>query len=725
MLALATATVVSVSLAATVLQSGAGPRPAAPDRVVLGAATAAAVEGCADVLLLGADGAGERPAASGGLGFGPTVSAVVEAYTALAAEGGRSVEARRVNLTAPRAVALVESRDTSTPARDAVERPRARSWRSGVNAGVREAEETLEQAALTCPDQQVVLVGYAQGAALMHRVLVRRPSDQPDPSRLVGAVLVSDPERLADSVVGRLVGSPAASRSSVGVLPPLLRTAPDVPADTETFQVWQVCNQGDLLCNPRRTSVREGLKASRSYRRPEGSGVLAEAADGLWRQTVLVPVPRPRVRVESVRSGQPVEVRLEVDVADEAAEGVVWQDGAQVPPGLTLDSTGLLAGTPTRVGTWNLTYRVRNTSPTTQSVTGVVVVTVRSGTESVSAGGQTSCEVRGDGSLACWGANGHGQLGDGSRERRTSPVRVGRATDWESVSTGGSTTCGIRTDQTLWCWGLNNYGQLGIGRGPARSRPSQVSDSAAWSSVSTSWFHTCGIRVNGTLWCWGLNNAGELGDGTTQVRGRPVRVGEARDWTSVTAGGFHTCATRADATAWCWGQNAFGQVGNKDPVIRTNPQPVGTARSWLQLTAGWAHTCGVTTSGEARCWGFNAHGQLGDGSRRARRAPERVSGDQIWTSLSTGDASTCGVDNTGTAYCWGSNRYGQLGATDAGDTLEPGLVTSGAAWSSLEVGWFHACGALASGASACWGNNEAGQVGNGTTADQPLPEEVQ
>jgi alpha-tubulin suppressor-like RCC1 family protein len=722
-LVLALASLFSAALVAAFLHLDAVPeRGPRVDRAVLGAGTAAAVDHCPDVLLVGVDGGGERPGTDAT--FGRTVEVFHQAYAELAAAGDRSVQVLRIKLTAPGIRTLVPPHSAERPGRKAVTVHRARVWRGTVPEGAARTVAALDDAALACPDQQVALVGYAQGAAVLHRVLLTLQNRTDGLARVVGAALVSDPERRARSAAGQLVGAPAALHGGTGLFPLLLRPVADVPRGTDTFEVWNVCTRGDLVCNPNRTRVAEAMKAARGYRQGDGAAAVRTAAAGLWARNMLWPLPRPEIQVATARTGEPFTLQLGVSVAPEVAGGVEWTDALQVPPGLTLDGSGLLSGTPTESGTWNLTYVVRNTAPPTTGATGVVVLTVGSEAASVSAGGQTSCETRSDGTLRCWGRNNFGQLGDGSTTPRSTPVTVGKGVVWESVSASGSTTCGIRTDHTLWCWGLDNFGQLGIGRGAPRTKPVQVGTSNDWTTVSTSWFHTCGTRTNGTLWCWGQNNRGQVGDGTFERRGRPTRVAPAQDWATVTAGGFHTCGTRTDGSAWCWGQNIFGQLGNASLDLQPRPVRVGAQQSWLELSAGWAHTCGVTTDGSASCWGLNNRGQLGDGSRRLSRAPIPVSGDHIWTSISTGDASTCGVDNTGSAYCWGSNRYRQLGDGDDQTRLVPVLVRSGHRWLSVDAGWFHACGGLDTGATACWGNNEIGQIGNGTQTDQPVPEEV-
>ncbi|MDP2775626.1 MAG: cutinase family protein [Nocardioides sp.] len=721
LLALALAAALSVGVAAVVLHQGSDPGPARPPhQAVLGAATAATVDRCDDALVLTVDGGGER--ARSPQQPGRTVDVFLRAVRRHAAASGRTVQHVGVALRTEPPRALVGDRPRTDKAKAAVTPRRVRIWRKPVAAGVDRALAALSRAALDCPDQQVLLVGYAHGASVVHRVLGAlrgRPDVLP---RVAGAALVSDPDRQARSVAAP-VGAPAAGPGRRGVFG-VLGTIADVPGATPTFEVVNVCTARDLVCDPANNPVREALRLARSYRTGPGAGLVRSAARTVWRRALLRPVPRPEIQVVTAAVDQPLTLQLGVHVLPEAATGVEWTDAQQLPPGFSLTPDGLLTGTPASYGTWNITYVVRGTTPLTTGARGVVVLTVAAESAGVSAGGQTSCETRTDGSAWCWGRNSYGQLGDGTTSTSTQPRKVAGGSVWAALSTSGSTTCGVRRDGTLWCWGLNNFGQLGIGRGKPRSTPVQVGASPAWTSVSTSWFHTCATRRNGTLWCWGSNLRGQLGDGTFEHRGAPTRVGTDRDWVSVSTGGYYTCGTRTDASAWCWGQNAFGQLANANASPQPRPVRVPGQQAWAQLSAGWAHTCGVTVEGAGWCWGLNRRGQLGDGSVALRRAPVAVSGDRIWTTLSVGDATSCGVDNTGAAWCWGSNSYTQLGDGGKVHRKVPVLVSSERPWLSVDAGWFHECGTGVGGGIACWGNNELGQVGNGSHSDQPVPEEV-
>jgi alpha-tubulin suppressor-like RCC1 family protein len=81
-------------------------------------------------------------------------------------------------------------------------------------------------------------------------------------------------------------------------------------------------------------------------------------------------------------------------------------------------------------------------------------------------------------SALCWGWNGWGQLGDGTRTDAWSPVAV--ASTWlktaKKIATGSHHTCAISGDDDVYCWGYNGDGALGLGANqlPIQSSPVPV-----------------------------------------------------------------------------------------------------------------------------------------------------------------------------------------------------------------------------------------------------------
>jgi alpha-tubulin suppressor-like RCC1 family protein/endonuclease/exonuclease/phosphatase family metal-dependent hydrolase len=332
----------------------------------------------------------------------------------------------------------------------------------------------------------------------------------------------------------------------------------------------------------------------------------------------------------------------------------------------------------------------------------------------VSAGGQHSCEIRGDGSLWCWGSNVYGQLGNGRQGPGVnSPERVGTGTDWRKVSADGHDTCGIKSNQNLFCWGLNHRGQVGDGTHDVRTTPKRVGDKHVWAQVDTGWFHTCGVRTNGTLWCWGDNSAGQLGIGSTDDTSTGARL-PGHAWAQVSVEGWNTCATKEDGSLWCWGRNLVGQLGNGTWVDSSTPSRVGTSTNWRRVAVTWTHACAIKRGGAVRCWGRNQEGQLGDGDLVTSNKPRAVAGAHRARDIAVSEQASCLVDREDQTWCWGSNNYGQV--APGAPLVNPTPVRRTGPEAAVTGGWLHLCAVDAADQSSCWGNDEQGQLGDGAKA---------
>lgn len=139
---------------------------------------------------------------------------------------------------------------------------------------------------------------------------------------------------------------------------------------------------------------------------------------------------------------------------------------------------------------------------------------------------QGTCALKHDRTLWCWGMNDQGQLGTGVQADPYTPAQVtalGSAV--VQVAAGGEDACAVKTDKTLWCWGGNAFGEVGDGTKLRRDTPVQVKALGAHVvAVGAGLFDTCALTDDGTLWCWGKNNHGQLGNGTTTDSPLPVKV---------------------------------------------------------------------------------------------------------------------------------------------------------------------------------------------------------
>jgi alpha-tubulin suppressor-like RCC1 family protein len=292
-----------------------------------------------------------------------------------------------------------------------------------------------------------------------------------------------------------------------------------------------------------------------------------------------------------------------------------------------------------------------NTDSGVSALSGKVVV-------GITAGLNHSLALCSDGTLAAWGFNRYGQLGDNTNRNRLAPVAVntnsGSALHGRTVvaiAAGFDHNLALCGDGTVAAWGRNLDGELGNntgGFGVQSLLPVAVSTDPNLSALSgklvtaiaASYGHSMALCSDGTVAAWGLNTYGELGDNTLTGRLVPVAVNTdptisalfGKTVTAIAAGGFHSLAVCSDGTVAAWGKNVTGQLGDNTTAVRQVPVAVSTAsiisalsgRTALATAAGYEHSLALCSDGTVAAWGANGYGQLGDNSTTERNTPVAV-----------------------------------------------------------------------------------------------------
>jgi hypothetical protein len=261
-------------------------------------------------------------------------------------------------------------------------------------------------------------------------------------------------------------------------------------------------------------------------------------------------------------------------------------------------------------------------------------------------GNNHTCEVKRDGTLACWGADSFGQSTPPEITNHDMPLS---SNPYTNVSTDGWHSCALKADGTAVCWGRNYNGQTDVPVGQ-------------FSQIDAGTAHTCAVQVDGMAVCWGNNASNEANP--------PVDVYFAE----VSAGSSHTCGLTEDNTILCWGLETYGRTS-----------PPDTNEIFSHVYVGSLHSCGLRSDGGVTCWGNNTFGQT--------NTPQ-----DSFLDMDVGGYHACGIKaDDQTVVCWGDNRYGQ--STPPAGTFY-----------SIKAGFFHTCGIKTDCSVECWGNNTDDQT---------------
>ena len=343
--------------------------------------------------------------------------------------------------------------------------------------------------------------------------------------------------------------------------------------------------------------------------------------------------------------------------------------------------------------------------------------------------------------VQAWGNNGSSRLGDGTTTERRIPVdTVGSGVFTGktviAVASGAYHSLALCSDSTIAAWGYNNKGQLGDGSQSTRTEPVAVDQTGVLTgksvvSVAAGESHSLALCSDGSLAAWGSNDSGQLGDNSMTNRTLPVLVdasaGSAlhgKSVVAISAGSGHNLALCTDGSVAAWG----GSYGATPSLVDDLEGSALHGKRVIAVGAGHGFSLALADDGIVVGWGANNAGQLGDNTRDYRSIPVRVNTEagvsalagKFVTGIAAGFNFGLACCSDGTVTGWGRNVYGQLGNSSWSNAsfesivpteadASPGSALAGKKVISLAALWSTSFALCSDGSIAAWGY--AGHLG--------------
>ncbi|MCT4612577.1 MAG: GBS Bsp-like repeat-containing protein, partial [Clostridia bacterium] len=323
-----------------------------------------------------------------------------------------------------------------------------------------------------------------------------------------------------------------------------------------------------------------------------------------------------------------------------------------------------------------------------------------------------------DGRVYSWGRNRNYQLGTGGGTTSYSPgltsVRGGETgatylTGIKDVAAGSNFSVALKEDGTVFAWGNNDSGQLGDGTKISRSTPVKVRGGETGDTyltgvkeISADGSRVIVLKEDGSVYSWGYNTWKGVGDGTNTDRTTPVRVkgGDAggtylSNVKRVIVSGERSVALLNNGTTYWWGMGKYQSVGgggggSAGPSVPTKIRATNTGNTHFtnveKIEAQGYQVIFRKTDGTIYGMGLNGYGQLGIGATSAVTEPIRLEAGESgvgyldsFVSMGASESDMYLLLNDGYVYAAGRNQYGSHGTGGRVATASLVKVHGGAA----------------------------------------------
>jgi alpha-tubulin suppressor-like RCC1 family protein len=250
------------------------------------------------------------------------------------------------------------------------------------------------------------------------------------------------------------------------------------------------------------------------------------------------------------------------------------------------------------------------------------------GVVALAAGRYHTCALKADGSVVCFGRNTSNELGTAAPAvQSVAPVAVAGLNNAVAIAAGGGYfTCALKADATVACWGSNESGELGNNTAALKQTgtPQTVmtEQGAVLGNVlvlRSGQSHSCAIVADGqnSVYCWGHNGYTQVSPVASSHYGA-VKVAGVSNALMLSTTAFSTCVVDTSFATRCWGSNGYGEVNGSGTPAGNIASPVAIAglqgsASPDYLAGGNEFMCALRADGSASCLGRGGNGQIGNG----------------------------------------------------------------------------------------------------------------
>ena len=168
--------------------------------------------------------------------------------------------------------------------------------------------------------------------------------------------------------------------------------------------------------------------------------------------------------------------------------------------------------------------------------------------------------------VVCWGDDQYGQS--------TPPEGA-----FVAVAAGSASTCGVKTDGSVKCWGINQPPNLGLIEGA----PTATNFVDVKIGYTRNYEHACALATDGSVTCWGNSDRTGPDSGETNV---PAGF----SFKAIDVGSRTSCGiVRGNDTVKCWGKGLEHASDDHESSIKNFPSTI----TFKEISTDWQATCGM------------------------------------------------------------------------------------------------------------------------------------